>query len=185
MHRTRLFAALVALSCLLLLPGCILGRVRDGVPIDPLRVSMIEPGRTTKSDVVTLLGAPTYVNDRVGLRLVERPPGIDDGQVGPLIDEMVRSPLDHSYTYEYSDTKSTSLFLLLVSFTNQETRRDRVVIFFDDRGVVSHLGVSLDADTVAFRLPTSDDEEPAEGEEADAAGEEDDAAGEEDAAEDE
>lgn len=150
----------LALTAALLCTGCILGRTRDEVPIDPERVARIVPGKTTKREVVELLGAPTYVNDRIGLKLVGKPTGLDGDNVGPLVDELVRSPLDHSYTYEYSDTKSASLYLLVISFTNQETRRDRVVVFFDDRGVVSHIGASFNARDVEFRLPTSDDDLP-------------------------
>ena len=149
----------LALALVLAAPGCILGRVRDEVPIDAQAVEKIVPGVTTKQQVVALLGAPTYVNDRIGLRVVGRPEESGEGNVGPLVDELVRSPLDHSYTYEYTDTKSASLYLLVISFTNQETRRDRVVIFFDDKGVVSHIGTSLNAKDVEFRLPLSDDDE--------------------------
>lgn len=158
MARRGLTAVVTAAA--LLSSGCILGRTRDEVPIDPERVARIVPGKTTKREVVELLGAPTYVNDRIGLRLVGKPAGLDGDNVGPLVDELVRSPLDHSYTYEYSDTKSASLYLLVISFTNQETRRDRVVVFFDDQGVVSHLGSSFNARDVEFRLPTSEDDLP-------------------------
>lgn len=159
MHHRRL-STIFAAAAALLSTGCILGRTRDEVPIDPEQVALIVPGKTTKREVVDLLGAPTYVNDRIGLRVVGRPDGLDGGGVGPLVDELVRSPLDHSYTYEYTDTKSASLYLLVVSFTNQETRRDRVVIFFDEDGVVSHLGSSFNARDVEFRLPTTNDELP-------------------------
>jgi outer membrane protein assembly factor BamE (lipoprotein component of BamABCDE complex) len=152
----RLVLAIVAVVSL---PGCILGRVRDEVPIDPEIVAKIRPGQSTKKDVVDLLGAPTYVNDRLGFRVLS-PRGAAQplaGQVtGPIVDELVHSPLDHSYTYEYTDTKSQSLYLLIVSFTNQETKRDRVVVFFDPKGVVSHVGKSFNAKDVEFRLPTSD-----------------------------
>jgi outer membrane protein assembly factor BamE (lipoprotein component of BamABCDE complex) len=137
------------------LQGCILGRVRDQVPLDAEKVAKIVPGQTTKKEVVELLGAPTYVNDRIGLRVLGKPVQAN-GNVGPLIDELVQSPLDHSYTYEYTDTKSLSLYLLIVSFTNQETKRDRVVVFFDQKGLVSHMGATFDAKDVSFRLPTSD-----------------------------
>ena len=141
---------------LTLLPGCILGRIRDEVPLDPDKVAKIVPGQTTKKEVVELLGAPSYVNDRIGLRVLGRPQQPLAGQAGPLIDELVHSPLDHSYTYEYTDTKSLSLYLLIVSFTNQETKRDKVVVFFDEKGVVSHMGATFDAKNVEFRMPTSD-----------------------------
>ena len=144
---------LVVLLVALTLPGCILGRVRDNVPLDPDKVAKIVPGQTTKKQVVELLGAPAYVNDRIGLRVLGKPVQTDNG---PLVDELVRSPLDHSYTYEYTDTKSFALYLLIVSFTNQETKRDRVVVFFDEKGVVSHVGASFDAKDVAFHFPTTD-----------------------------
>ncbi len=149
----RSAAALAAL--LVSLSGCILGRVRDEVPLEPEKVAKIVPGQTTKKEVVELLGAPTFVNDRIGLRL-SAPRHAAGPSVGPLLDEIVRSPLDHTYTYEYTDSKSLSLYLLIVSFTNQETKRDRVVVFFDEHGVVSHVGSSLNAKDVEFKLPTSD-----------------------------
>jgi outer membrane protein assembly factor BamE (lipoprotein component of BamABCDE complex) len=150
--------AAFALFATTALSGCILGRVRDGAPLDEDRVAKIKVGQSTKRDVVELLGAPTYVNDRLGFRVMA--PGAGNLQAGtvaaPLVDELVRSPLDHSYTYEYLDTKSASLYLLVVSFTNQETKRDRVTVFFDEKGVVTHKGITLDAKNVEFRLPTSD-----------------------------
>src|SRR5688500_5606974 len=100
----RLALALALLTA----PGCVLGRVRDEVPLDAAKVDRIVPGVTTKAQVVELLGAPTYVNDRIGLRVVGQPEESNEGNIGPFVDELVRSPLDHSYTYEYSDTKSAS-----------------------------------------------------------------------------
>lgn len=151
---------LVLVAALVLLPsleGCILGRVRDGQPLDEDRVKKIVVGQSTKRDVVELLGAPTYVNDRLGFRVLAPGAPLQAGTVAaPLVDELVRSPLDHSYTYEYLDTKSCSLYLLIVSFTNQETKRDRVTVFFDEKGLVTHKGVTLDAKNVEYRLPTSD-----------------------------
>ena len=147
----------VFLLAVLALPGCILGRTRDGVPLDEERVAKIVPGQSTKKDVVDLLGAPMYVNDRLGFRVLSPGGQLQAGSVAsPLVDELVRSPLDHSYTYEYTDTKSASLYLLVVSFTNQETKRDRVTVFFDEKGLVTHKGVTLDSKNVEFRLPTSD-----------------------------
>jgi outer membrane protein assembly factor BamE (lipoprotein component of BamABCDE complex) len=144
----------LVLASVVLLPGCILGRVRDQVPLDAEKVAKIVPGQTSKKEVVELLGAPTYVNDRIGLRVLGKPVQVNGA--GPLIDELVHSPLDHSYTYEYSDTKSLALYLVIVSFTNQETKRDRVVVFFDQKGLVSHVGATFDAKDVEFRMPTSD-----------------------------
>ena len=139
----------------LVLPGCILGRVRDEIPLDPDKVARIVPGQSTKKDVTDLLGAPTYVNDRIGLKVLGK--GVEGaGNSGPLIDELIHSPLDHSYTYEYTDTKSFSLYLLVVSFTNQETKRDKVVVFFDDKGTVSHIGSTFNAKNVSFEMPTTD-----------------------------
>jgi hypothetical protein len=144
------------LSALALAPGCVLGRARDDRPLDPARVSRIVVGKSTKRDVVELLGAPTYVNDRLGFRVFAPQGGPEAGAApAPLVDELVRSPLDHSYTYVFTDTKSTSLFLVIVSWTNQETHYDRAVFFFDEKGIVTHVGVTLDAKSGEFRLATS------------------------------
>jgi hypothetical protein len=137
------------------LPGCILGRSRDDHPLDPVKLATIRVGTSTKRDVVELLGAPTYVNDRLGFRVLAPQGGPQAGSVpAPLVDELVRSPLDHSYTYVFTDTKSTSLYLILVSFANTETHYDRAVFFFDEQGTVTHMGVTLDAENAEFRLAT-------------------------------
>jgi outer membrane protein assembly factor BamE (lipoprotein component of BamABCDE complex) len=146
-------APLSAALALVALSGCVLGRTRDESPIDQDKVAKIVPGQSTKKDVVDLLGAPSSVHDRVGFRMGERGAG---AAAPPVLLDNVRSPLDHSYTYEYTDTKSQSLYLLVVSFTNQETKHDRVTVFFDEKGVVTHVGITLDARNVEFRLPTSD-----------------------------
>lgn len=64
--------------------------------------------------------APTYVNDRIGPRDAGARPDALRGEGGPLIGELVRSPLDHGDAYERSDTKSASPYLLVVSFTDRE-----------------------------------------------------------------
>jgi hypothetical protein len=147
--------SVLAVLALAFLPGCIFSRVRDEVPLDQEKIQKIVPGQSTKKDVVELLGAPNYVNDRLAFRVVSPRTPQAGYYAAPLVDELVRSPLDHSYTYEYTDTKSFSLYLLVVSFTNQETKRDRVTVFVDGKGVVSHMGVTLNSKDVEFRLPTS------------------------------
>lgn len=153
----------VFVVALVALPGCILGRSRDESPIESGKVAKIVPGQSTKKDVVELLGAPVAAHERIGFRASPRGgggpgvpglPGADPGAGGLM--ESFSSPLDHVYTYEYTDTKSASLYLLVVSFTNQETKHDRVTVFFDNKGVVTHVGTTLDAKNVEFRLPTSD-----------------------------
>jgi hypothetical protein len=153
----RTLTTLLALAALVTAtPGCIYGRARDDRPLDPARLLSIQVGKSTKRDVVEILGAPTFVNDRLGFRVLAPQGGPQAGSVpAPLVDELVRQPLDHSYTYVFSDTKSTSLYLLIVSWTNQETHYDRAVFFFDEKGVLTHMGVTLDAPNGEFRLATS------------------------------
>jgi hypothetical protein len=154
---SRTIATLLAIAALVAAaPGCIYGRARDDRPLDPARLASIQVGKSTKRDVVDILGAPTYVNDRLGFRVLAPQGGPQAGSVpAPLVDELVRQPLDHSYTYVFTDTKSTSLYLLVVSFTNQETHYDRAVFFFDEKGIVTHMGVTLDSKQGEFRLATS------------------------------
>jgi len=53
----------------------------------------------------------------------------------------------------YTVNKTSGLTLVVVTFLNSDTKRDHLLVFFDDRGVVSAIGKSLDADRTSYKLP--------------------------------
>ena len=115
----------LALSLAFLLPGCLLARTSLNEPLDPARVASLQAGMSS-ADVVRVLGAPT---------------------------EVVQLGRKSAYRYDYSKQKRAGLFLLIVGFFNEDTREDRVWAFFDDEGVLTHFGATLEADQVRYAMP--------------------------------
>ncbi len=122
----------------LLLPlaaACAIGRQDVNEPLDVELVRSLVPGTTTAREVVEKLGAPTDVV-QLGRRT--------------------------AYRYDATTTKSSLLFLLLVNFANQDTRSDRLWVFFDERDVLSHYGASFATHHTQYAMPWEDVHEPAD-----------------------
>lgn len=120
---------LAALVLTLLLPACFLSRRAVNVPLDPSRLATLEPGVTTALEVVERLGAPT---------------------------EVVQLGRASAYRYDHSATKRAGLFLVVIGFLNEDTRSDRVWLFFDDAGLLSHAGATFEASDIQWAMPWAD-----------------------------
>lgn len=113
----------------LALSSCALARTTENDPLDPARLERLEPGRTTAREAVELLGAPADVV-QLGRRSV--------------------------YRYEFGTTKRAALWLLVVGLYNQDSRSDRAWLFFDEEGVLTHVGTSLEAAEAEYAMPWED-----------------------------
>ena len=51
--------------------------------------------------------------------------------------------------------KRTGLFLVVIGLLNEDTRSDRVWVFFDEQDRLTHIGATLTADEVRYSLPWS------------------------------
>jgi hypothetical protein len=129
------------LPLLLLLPACAFARQDVNEPIDIPTVRGFVPGTTTAREVVERLGAPTDVV-QLGRRT--------------------------AYRYDGATTKSTVLFLLLINFANQDTRADRVWVFFDEKDVLTHFGASFGTHRTQYAMPWEDVHEASDNESRDA-----------------
>ncbi|HEX5050383.1 MAG TPA: hypothetical protein VFZ65_01295 [Planctomycetota bacterium] len=98
------------------LAACAIARQDTNDPLDAATIRALQPGKTTAREVVERLGAPTDVV-QLGRRT--------------------------AYRYDATSAKSSVLFLLLVNFANQDTRSDRLWVFFDENDVLSHYGASF------------------------------------------
>jgi outer membrane protein assembly factor BamE (lipoprotein component of BamABCDE complex) len=113
-------------------PGCFFSRSKSQTPVQAAAVRKIVIGRSTMDDVVKALGAPTDI----------------------IFSNREHDPLRvFAYEYTYTVTKNTGLTLIVVTFINSDTKRDHVLVFFDERGVVSGVGSSLDSDRASYKLP--------------------------------
>jgi outer membrane protein assembly factor BamE (lipoprotein component of BamABCDE complex) len=91
----------------LLLPGCLVDRKQRGTDIDPHLLSQLQPGLSTKSEVLRTLGVPTrntVIQDR------------------------------EAWVYDYSLEENRLLFLVLYSEKRKTIeQRGVAVLFADDR----------------------------------------------------
>ena len=101
----------------------------ENEPLDPEKIERLEPGKTTSREVVELLGAP-----------------VDVVQLGR------RS----AYLYKHVREKSTGIVLFVFNMLNQDQREDRLWAFFDEEGLLTHLGSTLEAEDTRYATPFSD-----------------------------
>ena len=107
--------------------GCfVLGANKTYHPFDSDALSTIQPGQTTAQDICQIFGAPSQV--------VEMSNG-------------------NAYIYHRSLSKATFVWLLLVSFGNYDQQADQIVFFFDSNDLLTHHGVSLNANKAAYGFP--------------------------------
>jgi hypothetical protein len=120
---------LASAAAALLLPSCFLGRSTINEPLREAVVESLVPGRSTAGDVVALLGAPV---------------------------EVVQLGRRSAYRYDSTVAKRTGLFLLVVGVYNNDQQSDRVWIFLDEEGVLTHVAASYHAGEARHRLPWQD-----------------------------
>ncbi len=107
--------------------GCaVFGKNKEAQSFGPALIDKLVPGQTTAADVTNLFGAPTHV---------------------------VKLSNGNAYIYKRSVAKGTGVWLVLVSFGNYEKQYDHLVIFFDNENILTHYGVSIDADTASYGFP--------------------------------
>ena len=104
-HMNRWWVLLVA--SFLLLQGCLVDRKQRGTEIDPLLLAQLQPGLSTKGDVLRVLGVPTrnaVIQDR------------------------------EAWIYDYSLEEHWVLFLALYNEKRKSIQQRAVaVLFADDR----------------------------------------------------
>jgi hypothetical protein len=124
-----------------LLAGCAIGRGAVNEPLESAPIDKLVPGQTTALETVELLGAP-----------------VDVVQLGR------RS----AYFYKHTRETTTGVVLVLFNMLNQDERQDRIWVFFDEEGTLTHFGSTFEADRTRVATPFADiykedpPEEPAE-----------------------
>lgn len=107
--------------------GCtVLGKTKEYQPFDPEGLKEIVPGKTTAREVTRLFGAPV---------------------------EVIKLSNGNAYFYKRAVTKGTALWLFLITLGNFDTKYDRLVFFFNSEDILTHYGVSLNADKASYALP--------------------------------
>ena len=123
------------LLLLVFAPACGIARQATNDPLDAVAIKQLVPGRTTAREVVERLGGPN---------------------------EVVQLGRRTAYRYDSAKTKSAVLFLLLVNFANQDTRQDRLWVFFDESDVLTHYGATYGTHRTQYAMPWEDVHEDAD-----------------------
>lgn len=112
--------------------GCaVLGRQQKDHRIDAESVAKIQRGMT-KSQVTDILGAPQEI----------------------IFSNREHDPLrEHAYVFEHTATLYTAVVFVFINFGNSDEKRDRVIVFFDENGIVAHVGASLRASQASYGFP--------------------------------
>lgn len=105
-----------------------MGQATVDEDLDPQAIAQLEAGKSTSTDVLQLMGAPSQV--------------IELGNKS-------------AWLYESQNTKQMGLWLIVFGSFGQDTQFDRCWVFFDDHGTLTHLGDNLNATSAEYHLSGS------------------------------
>jgi len=139
---------LVWFAALMLLPGCYLMKVRNRKPVDEEKLAQIVPGKTTMADVAQVLGSP---NEIIWSNGVATPLEISEG-TGVVNTFLAQGEqvFARAYHYRYMLEKRSGFTVIVFSTLSDDTKYDDIFVFFDNAGVVTHVGATLDSPHVSY-----------------------------------
>jgi outer membrane protein assembly factor BamE (lipoprotein component of BamABCDE complex) len=114
---------------LVLLAGCYFGKTKDESPYDRSLVAKIEVGKTTKAQVLQLLGAPKQV-----IRLLE----------------------SEAYMYTHTIQKDTGTYLIIFNMRRQDTQYDAITVIINRQDIVTAVGSRFAAEQSEYGFPFED-----------------------------
>jgi hypothetical protein len=125
--------AIILLTIIVSLTGCLLGNVKEGPKISEEMISRIKPGETTKKEIIEWFGPPqNYVS-----------PGVFN-QILREFDVSKEPPLYYSFanilSYQFTQGNMRGLFLILFNYVEADVRTDHLVVFIDDNDRVKYYG---------------------------------------------
>ncbi len=131
--------ALGLAACLSL--GCFSIRVVSGNSVPADRVAAIEPGVTTRVEILEWFGAPEDFTDPSGLRRV-----FADGVLLP--EDVLHLPYADVLVFELTRGRARGVLLLFFNYFDVRVANDRLVVFFDDQDRVLYYGYRNDAEAL-------------------------------------
>ena len=119
----KLFALAVAVAAL---NGCYVSKKKDDRPWKPEIVARIQVGKTTKAEVLQLLGPPKQI-----IRLLE----------------------SEAYMYVAAVEKNSGLVLLVLNLSRSDRQYDAVTVIINRQDVVTAVGSRFSADEAEYGPP--------------------------------
>jgi outer membrane protein assembly factor BamE (lipoprotein component of BamABCDE complex) len=133
------FCFALIFTSLSLCTGCIsFGITHEGNPIDKEAVAKIIKGRTTRAEVLELLGAPSEVEEANITNLAEQAVARYQGEKLTLhIDPALFNDV---YIYKKTTKSYFVIFLILCNYYSSKDTVARLAVFFDRNGKVEGVG---------------------------------------------
>ena len=113
--------------------GCFSIHVVAGNEVPTERIPGIQPGQTSKAEILDWFGAPEAYTDPSGLRRV-----MDDGVVLP--EDVLALPYADVLVFETTRGRVKGVLLILFNWFDVHVVNDRLVVFFDDQDRVLYYG---------------------------------------------
>jgi outer membrane protein assembly factor BamE (lipoprotein component of BamABCDE complex) len=126
---------LLLLALLPCLTGCFVSRSGINEPLDAELVGLLEPGTTTAREVVEILGGPN---------------------------EVVQLGRRSAYRYGATGTKTAIFSVVVLTLRNEDTRQDRLWVFFDENDTLTHYGATFASHRTQYAMTWEDIHEPAD-----------------------
>lgn len=127
---TRSLCLLALAASAVVLPSCFMVRGYQDRPIDREKIAFIEPGVTTKRQVLEMFGPPQAI----------------DGREIVAAGDLLGLPGDHRrveqlvaarfFRYSYYRANGWALITFIFNFVDADIKADSLVIFFDGNDVV-------------------------------------------------
>jgi hypothetical protein len=127
--------------------GCVMGRYEEGTAIDWNRIQEIQPGVTTRGEILEWFGAPENFTNPSALSEFLRSQGLQPETTASY-------PYSDILAYQFHHGRVSALLLLVYNRFQVTIESDLMVVFLDGQGVVQHVGYR--------RIP--DDDEKTDGE---------------------
>lgn len=114
---------------LALAPSCFASRSMINEPLRKADIDRLVPGETKAGEVTAILGAPN---------------------------EVVQLGSRTAYRYDFTQQKRAGFTVIVVTVLNEDTRTDRVWLFFDKDDLLTHMGSTLQAADTRYEMPWID-----------------------------
>jgi outer membrane protein assembly factor BamE (lipoprotein component of BamABCDE complex) len=112
--------------------GCVLSQTTNGTKLQSDDIEQIVVGESTREDVARIMGAPDEI----------------------IYSNLKLDPLfERAFVYQRNKIKTTYFTLVLFSGMRVDSNKDKVIVFFDDDGVVEDVAERLDMDKPRFGSP--------------------------------
>jgi outer membrane protein assembly factor BamE (lipoprotein component of BamABCDE complex) len=112
-----------------LLGGCYFGKSKDDRPWNRESVDRIQAGKTTKAEVLQILGPPKQI-----VRLLE----------------------SEAYMYTHTVSKDTGTFLVILNFSRSDRQYDAITVIINRQDVVTAVGARFAAEEAEYGFPWED-----------------------------